>query len=264
MKVSIHAVSVILPGVENWALAQPVLLGQARVESRPVVVPISARLPATERRRVGLSVKLALALAEQLFANSAIAASEVATIFSSSGGDGENCHILCEALAQAQPSLSPTRFTNSVHNAPAGYWGIAAQSRPPSSSLCAYDASFAAGLIEAAVYAQYEPEPVALIAYDVSYPEPLNSKRHIPAPAGIALLLAAPGKLPAPLASIELMGYETGEATTLDDPLLESLRQGIPAARGLPLLVALARRSAGVLKLAGNRDQVLPIEVRFE
>ncbi len=263
MKVSIHAASLILPGLENWAQAQAVLLGQSRLESRPVVVPVSAKLPATERRRVGLSVKLALALAEQLFANSTVAAAEAATIFTSSGGDGENCHILCEALAQAVPSLSPTRFTNSVHNAPAGYWGIAAQSRPPSSSLCAYDGSFAAGLIEAAVYAQYEPEPVALIAYDVTYPEPLNAKRPLSAPAGIALLLAAPGKLPAPIANIELLGYEFGQATELDDPLLESLRQGVPAARGLPLLVALAQRRAGVLKLGGNREQVLPVAVTF-
>ncbi len=264
MRVSIHAVGLICPGIDTWAMAQPILQGLTRSEPRPVVIPVSLRLPATERRRVGVSVKVALAVAEQMFANCSVAASDAATIFTSSGGDGENCHILCEALAQAQPALSPTRFTNSVHNAPAGYWSIAAQSRPASSSLCAYDASFSAGLIEAAVYAQYEPEPVALIAYDIPYPEPLNSKRTISASAGIALLLAAPGQLPASLATIELLGYETGEATTLDDPHLETVRQGIPAARGLPLLVALARRQPGVLRLGGNRDQVLPIEVTFD
>ena len=264
MKVSIHAVGLVCPGIDNWSAAQPILQGLTRAESRPVVIPVYARLPATERRRVGVSVKLALAVAEQLFANSTVSPAEAATIFTSSGGDGENCHILCEALAQAQPSLSPTRFTNSVHNAPAGYWGIAAQSRPASSSLCAYDASFAAGLIEAAVYAQYEPEPVALIAYDIAYPEPLNGKRHISSPAAIALLLTKPGKLPAPMATMELMGYEDGAATLLDDAHLETLRRGIPAARGLPLLVALSRRRPGVLKLGGNRDQVLPIELSFE
>ena len=51
---------------------------------------------------------------------------------------------------RATAQLSPTRFHNSVHNAPAGYWGIATGAHGPHRlRLCAYDASFAAGLLEA-------------------------------------------------------------------------------------------------------------------
>lgn len=261
MKVAIHSVALIGPGLDDWASAQATLRGEIAAELRPSVVPAAARLPAAERRRVGLSVKVAIALAEQLFANCALQPSQAASIFTSSGGDGENCHLLCEALDQAAPSLSPTRFTNSVHNAPAGYWGIAAQARLPSSTLCGHDASFVVGLMEAAVYAQYERAPVALVAYDVPYPEPLNSKRTIMAAGGIALMLAPPDTLPNPIAIIEFGGYEQQTTRALADPHLEAIRSGIPACRGLPLLIALALRQSAQVVLAGNGGQVLPVSV---
>ena len=49
----------------------------------------------------------------------------------------------------ASGSISPTRFHNSVHNAAAGYWGIATGATAAANALCAYDASFGAGLLEA-------------------------------------------------------------------------------------------------------------------
>ena len=53
--------------------------------------------------------------------------------------------------------LSPTRFHNSVHNAPAGYWGIATGAMAAVDGLCAFDASFAAGLLEAATRLAVQP-----------------------------------------------------------------------------------------------------------
>ena len=73
--------------------------------------------------------------------------------------------------------VSPTRFTNSVHNAAAGCWHIAVASRASSTSLCAFDGSFGAGLIEAATSVHLSGQPVLLVASDSPYPEPLNSVR---------------------------------------------------------------------------------------
>ena len=112
------------------------------------------------------------------------------TVFTSSGGDGQNCHEICQALASAERQLSPTRFHNSVHNAAAGYWGIATGATAASNALCAYDASFAAGLLEALIQVAVERTAVLLIAYDASYPEPLRSVRPIPDAFGVALVLA--------------------------------------------------------------------------
>ena len=36
-----------------------------------------------------------------------------------------------------------------MHNAASGYWGIATGATPAANALCAYDGSFAAGLLEA-------------------------------------------------------------------------------------------------------------------
>ena len=59
------------------------------------------------------------------------------------------CHEICQALALAAREVSPTRFANSVHNAAAGYWSIATGSMMESNVLCAFDASFVAGLLDA-------------------------------------------------------------------------------------------------------------------
>ena len=75
---------------------------------------------------------------------------------------GDITHQICEALARPEREVSPTSFHNSVHNAPAGYWSIATGSRLASTSICAYDVSFAAGLLEAAAYATVEHQPVML------------------------------------------------------------------------------------------------------
>lgn len=265
MRLSVQAVALIAPGLPNWSTAQPVLAGHTAYQTQPSQIPPVSRLPATERRRVGLSVKVALALAEQLFAAEGVTPpADTATLFTSSGGDGENCHILCEALEDSQPTLSPTRFTNSVHNAPAGYWSIAAQCRQPSTSLCAYDGSFAAGLLEAAVYVLSEQAPVALIAYDVPYPEPLNGKRQIAAPAGVALLLVPP-KDAGPGRVVIDIGVLTREpASRMAEPALEALRLGVPALRALPLLAAITSGQSTLVCIGGNGAQVLPVSVLLE
>ena len=261
MKLTVLAIGVLGPGLADWPGTRAVLRGDLDWSTLPTAIPAPGRLPAAERRRVGTSVKLALAVAEQLFASGPWDPSQIATVFASSGGDAENCHALCEALSEAEPQLSPTRFTNSVHNAPAGYWSIAMQSKAASSSLCAHDASFSAGLFEAAIYAHTEDEPVALIAYDVPYPEPLASKRPIGCPFGVALLIA-PGHETAGLAWLELDRHCVGTPDPATPRSLETLRSGVPAARCLPLLAAVARGESGEVALEAVDNLVLTVSVQ--
>jgi hypothetical protein len=229
----------------------------------PTAVTASELLPAAERRRTGVPVKLALAVAQEACIDAGRDPASVATVFSSSSGDGETVHHIFESLALPAREVSPTRFHNSVHNAAAGYWSIATQSRQPSSSLCCYDASFGAGLLDAATQAAVDNIPVALIAYDHPYPEPLHSKRPVCGAFGVALVLA-PQPTDRTLAELHI-SYSTApsQATRMSDPELEALRAGIPAARSLPLLAALAREQADVIIFefsAPNhlRTQVVP------
>jgi hypothetical protein len=235
----LDGIGLIGPGLDNWPAAQPLLAGHAAYEARPLVVAAPQLLPPAERRRTGLAIKVALEVAQQAIAGGQLDAKTLAAVFTSSGADNDNCDAICKTLASDDRSISPTRFHNSVHNAPAGYWGIASGAMTPATVLCAHDASFGAGLLEAMTQVVVDEVGTLLIAYDMPYPEPLHAKRPLPSAFGIALALM-PVRSAQSVARIEL---ELGDAVpdTLADPALEALRRAIPAARGLPLLHAAAR-----------------------
>jgi len=239
----IEGVGLLAPGLPAWPAAQPVLRGQAPHVFQLTVLPAPPRLPPAERRRAGPVIRLAMAAAEEAVAHAQADPALLATVFSSSGGEGSNCHSLCETLASENPLLSPTRFTNSVHNAASGYWHIAVGSRQASTSLCAFDGSFGAGLLEAAVLMHSDRQPLLLVAYDLPYPEPLNTVRPLPDNFGLAFVLR-PERSERSIARCEvapLAGAALPDPDTCADPSLEALRTGIPAGAALPLLQAIAQ-----------------------
>jgi hypothetical protein len=251
LQVDVLSVGLVGPGLPSWTASKPVLAGHASHAYAPTVVAAPARLPATERRRAGVIIKVSINVADEALNASGLQAREVATVFSASEGDGKNCHDLCEALALPDRVVSPTRFTNSVHNAAAGYWHIATQSMAPSTSLCAFDASFAQGLMEAALQACDLQAPVMLVVADQPYPEPLHATRSLGDAMGVALVLAPVTQAASTASALRLAlrwqahshSHAHDAATALTpcgDPSLERLRAHLPAARSLPLLSRLA------------------------
>jgi hypothetical protein len=117
----------------------------------------------------------------------------------------------------------------------------------PSTSIGAYDASFCAGLLEAASSCAAGARPVLLVACDAPYPEPLHTLRPIPDVFAVALLLAPDGA--GSLLQVELAS--DGVATPCEFAALEALRVSNPAARALPLLQALARGGRQEVVLEG-------------
>jgi hypothetical protein len=198
----------------------------------------------------------------EAFAGAGRNAAQTPTIFTSSGGDGETIHEILSFLASNMRELSPTRFHNSVHNAPAGYWGIATGSRAASISLCSYDGSFVAGLVEAATQATVDQTPVALIAYDVQYPEPLNHVRPIGAPFAVAFILA-PDPVERSFACLEMsLDEQAPEISVMALEELEVLRLNTPSARSLPLLNAIARKLDALVALPYLDNLALNVKVR--
>lgn len=234
----VAGIGVLGPGIGNWPEAKAVLLGHRPYQSAATVVPTPSILAPAERRRTGRVVKLALGVALEATAHAGANPQQLASVFSSSGADGQNCHELCLALAHADREISPTRFANSVHNAAAGYWSIATGAMAESNALCAFDASFTAGLLEALTQVAVDNEPVLLVAYDSEYPQPLHAKRPIPDAFGTALVLTS-DRSSRSLARIEATLTDL-PADELADSALEALRRAIPAARSLPMLRALA------------------------
>jgi Beta-ketoacyl synthase, N-terminal domain len=239
----VGGIGVLGPGLGNWPETSAVLSGRRAYESAPTILPPPSLLPAAERRRTGRVVKLALAVASEAAAHARTVPADLRSVFSSSGGDGHNCHEICQALANVPREISPTRFSNSVHNAAAGYWSIGTGAMRASTVLCAFDASFGAGLLEALVQVTVDREPLLLVVYDTEYPDPLRAKRPIPDAFGVSLVLT-PTCAPGSLTRIEASpGSESVESLT--DPELESLRRSIPAARALPLLRKIAENGPG-------------------
>lgn len=256
----IEGIGLIGPGFNGWVSGQQILSGQEAYQSAKTLIPTPDLLPAAERRRASDIVKLTLANSLEAIAAAGLQDENIPSVFSFSNGDGLNCHTICEMLASDDREISPTRFHNSVHNAAAGYWSIATKTMATSSVLCAYDASFGAGLLDALTQVIVDGTRCILMSSDTPYPEPMFSKRPIPDNCGIALVLA-PQQSEKSIAQIQV-SLTTDKAFKFADANLEALRLAIPSARGLPLLQLIAEGQAGSMVLDYLDDLRLRIEVK--
>lgn len=245
----IVAVGVVGPGLTGWAGTRAVLRGDAPFSPAPTAAPpVPAGLPPTERRRATRVVRLALAAADQALPERADPA--MAAVFASGEGDMDTFDQICRGLATEPAWMSPHRFHNSVHNAPAGYWSIGAGCRGNGTSLAAGDDSFAAGLVEALTCLQDgDTSRCLLVVYDQEAPPVFRPVRPVVDPFAVALLLDTGAAGPR-LTAASAAGATPDGA---DDPALERLRVSNPAARALPLLALLAREAPGRVVLPWGR-----------
>lgn len=225
--------------------------------------PPAATLPANERRRAPESVLLAVEAAGQAVAMSGRRADQLACVFGSAFGDQAITDYMCETLARAPSELSPTRFHNSVHNAPAGYWTIATDCHAPSSAVCAYRDTVGAGLLESAMQVLADRTPVLFVCGDVAGAGALADMTGSTQAFACALVLA-PETSPRTMATLALRvsaGMDAGDAHP--DLPAAWLDANATAAAALPLLSLLAGNgrhchmaAAGTLGLHIDRENV--------
>lgn len=253
----INGMSLLAPGLHEAKQITAILSGQQDWLHSPLPQFIPAMLPANERRRATTVSKLALqALHGLLHENEDL--SRTQTVFASSDGDLSIVDNICHALTQPEKMVSPTQFHNSVHNAPAGYWAIAAAMQSASVSLSAGNESFSAGLLEAATQVSAEQCEVLYVAYDVAAPKPLDASRHFDEPVAVALRLSLQANIHT-LAGINLSVTTGSEISGCRNASLDTLSRGNPAGAGLPLLEILHRKIPAVIFLPyvmGNQLQV--------
>jgi hypothetical protein len=257
-EVFIEAVGLAAPGLPSWVKGSATLRGEHTYLYEPLPIHAPALLPANERRRATPAIRLAFQAAEDAMASTTLSAASLATVFASSDADLAIIHRICVALTATPRFISPTDFHNSVHNAAAGYWSIAAGARAASTTISAHDGSFAAGLLEACLQVQVEGCDVLLVAFDLPAPEPLHHKRPMTHPVAIALVLTRQRGASA-LAALSCA--TTPDADTAMEGELEQLRLGNPAARALPLLQRLAARRAGAFVLPMGREVNLRVDL---
>lgn len=168
---SIRGIGVWTPWHNSWdALADTLCNRQASaddtMEKSGNEKPAATIIPANERRRAPLPVKLAVEASAAACEAANEKAGELKTVFVSGLGDTQLTDYMCSVLASDNKALSPTKFHNSVHNAAAGYWTISTGCTLASSSVAAYEESFSTALFEAVVQANEEQSPILLTCYD--------------------------------------------------------------------------------------------------
>ena len=246
-----------LPG---WEAGRAVLRGEREIAGGGPARPAPALLAANERRRAPDSVLLALDVAQQACAMAGRDVATLASVFASAYGDLPISDYLCAELLRAPHELSPTKFHNSVHNAPSGYWAIATGCMASTSAVSAGAATVGAGLLEAALLAVTEQVPVTYAAYDVAAAGPLADV--IPCRSALALaLVLAPARAGAGAALRLRLEPPLATALAPEPGLLHAAHQDNPVAYGLPLLAALARGEATVLRLPAGPRLDLNLEV---
>lgn len=188
LSIQVEGIGLWSPQLANFDALRCLLAGEAYKASGGR--PEASALSPNERRRAPESVLIAIEAASQAVAMSGFAVANLACVFASAYGDQATTDYMCRVLARAPIELSPTRFHNSVHNAAAGYWTIAGDCRAPSSAVCAGNASFGAGLLEAAVLACADHRPVLLVSSDTAGIGPLGELIECTQAFGCALVIS--------------------------------------------------------------------------
>jgi hypothetical protein len=250
MKLWLEGIGVWGPGITSW----PEFLARlADHSSLPEYrEPPAEALSRQQRRRSTASVRLAVEVASQACAAAGRAPEQYATVSASSAGDLATVDAMCKTLAADARLLSPTRFHNSVYNAPGGYWSIVSDCQQPANAVAAGDDSFAAGLLEAAIQATVEASPVLLLAYDLPGTGPLAKAVRITTGFGVGLALVSTPRAGAPELDIR---HENTAAVEpgMHNGELDALRRATPSARSLPLLAAVAEGGHAALRMGAGR-----------
>jgi len=153
------------------------------------LLPAAALLAPAVRRRTSLLTRAAIEAFAQAAAAAAVDRAEIATIFVSAWGETSALQELLDQLHGEEGSLSPIRFSGSVHNAASGHVSIAAGNRNFTTSIAAGWDSVAMGLCEALGLLHAGQAEVIAVFADIDAPSPLADSSGHCAPLAVALHL---------------------------------------------------------------------------
>jgi len=170
-----------------WALRPTLPIGQAE--------PDVSEVPAMVRRRMSALTRMALHVASRACAG--FETGSLPIVLASRHGEVQASLAMMRDIL-AQRDLSPTTFSHSVHNAPAGQLSIYSRNHAPSSSVAGMGATFEAGLVEALGLAERSrSDRVLLVAADLPLPREYSNFADEPQVShAVALLLRVGGSTP--------------------------------------------------------------------
>lgn len=247
-------------GTPDWPALRAILRGERGFVDDAPARPSADRLPGAERRRAPDSVRLAVDVATQACATARCDAATVPCVFASTWGDEAITDYVCATLARDPLELSPTKFHNSVLNAPAGYWTIATGCTAASSATTAHHYSFGAGLLEALALACAEDTPVLFASCDVASTGPLAEITRTTLPFGAALVLA-PSPASGPRLDWSLRDGDAELRHVFAPPLRKVAGDNPTNAHALVLLSALAAGERARVTLPLSSGLSLALEI---
>jgi hypothetical protein len=216
--------------------------------------PSPQLLAPNERRRAPPTVAVALEVALAACRDAGVDPATLPSVFASTHGDLGITDYMCATLAQAPTDISPTKFHNSVHNAAAGYWTIGAGCTRAATAISAHGATFAQGLLEAALQLAAGEESVLLVAYDTAATGPLATVTRSDGLLGAALVLGRRGDGPR-----LSMALHAGTVQSAQGALARHAPRNAMA-QMLPLFDALATGGA-LAQLDAGPGRVLSVEI---
>lgn len=263
LRVRIEGAGAWLRGAPDWHTLRAILRDEQGLRKDAPAKPAASALPPAERRRAPEAVLLAAEVAAQACAQARRDAASLPCVFASTHGELTITDYMCATLASAPRELSPTKFHNSVHNAPAGYWTIATQCEHASNAITGWHASFGAGLLEAATLAIAENTPVLFAAYDTAASGPLAEMTRTTQPFGAALVLSPADDSSVPCLALELRPGNAFDLPAWPQALAAAAADNPLNAHALALLAALAHDSPARLTLPAAPGLLLDMEVSF-
>lgn len=232
------------PRFRNWQDLQDLINGK-ELEDDGAKGPKPEVIPANERRRAPLPVRLAVEASSQACEMAGLNASELASVFVSGLGDTQLTDYMCKVLAGDNKSLSPTKFHNSVHNAAAGYWTISTDCMQAANSVAGFNESVSLTIMEALVQANAEQRPMLLTFYDAPSSPILKELLENEHPFAVSIIISPKGALKIEGSdlndsAIQLSANVTEQFVewpkmTLSDELAECYQHN-PCAKILPVL----------------------------
>ncbi|NND00631.1 MAG: hypothetical protein HKN85_10660, partial [Gammaproteobacteria bacterium] len=198
-------------------------------------------IPANERRRAPLPVRLAVETSWQSTCQAGLDPANLASVFVSGIGDTQLTDYMCRTVTGDNTALSPTKFHNSVHNAAAGYWTISTGCMQAANSVAGFQESVSLTLMEGLVECQIEQRPILLTFYDAPSSKVLQELLRNEYPFSASIIIAPAGTAPSQprfVAEIDNQGCEPPDFSGSE--LLEHCYEVNPAAKILPLLKILA------------------------
>lgn len=210
-------------------------------------------------------INLAVEVAHQACEQARVDKSNLASVFVSGMGDTDITDYMCRKLTQQEKLLSPTKFHNSVHNAPSGYWSISAENRAPSTFVAGGLESVGMGLLEAASLAVDTDDQVLLVGYDIANKQPFDNITPIPVSLGFALVLGTQSNPDSALQRRVTLTTKVESNPSTDAParpLLRKLQSQNPAGQSLALLEALVSSSSEqTINIAAGPDYLLQANI---